>query len=543
MTNKEIADQIQELGSLMELHGENEFKTRTYSSAYLQIKKQDLALDQLSLSEIQHQTGLGKSIAEKIVELSQTGKISVLEKYRALTPSGVREMFKIKGVGPKKVKIFWQEMGLETVGELLYACKENRLIAFKGFGPKIQEDIQTNIEYLYSQNGYFLLAKIRPLALEILNELRSLNPSLHIELTGDIRRLMPIIRQIEFLSDGPLKLWPERLQITEKSDDSFSGFVEDHIGFIIFFCDLKEFGNQWLQTTSGSSQFAKLFDLPLPQATHEEDLFSVVQQAFIPPECRDLTDFSKLNTALLVQPKDIKGVIHTHSTWSDGLYDIRSIAMECIRLGYQYLVITDHSKSAVYANGLSIERVEMQWREIDAINKELEDFHIYKGIESDILSDGCLDYPNDILSGFDLVIASIHSNLKMDEDKAMIRLIKAIENPFTRILGHLTGRLLLARKGYPVDHIKLIDCCAANHVAIELNANPVRLDIGWEWLPYAQDKGVLIAINPDAHNLKGITDIQFGIEAARKGGLNTSNCLNCMDQEAFKCWQNVKKAD
>ncbi len=220
----------------------------------------------------------------------------------------------------------------------------------------------------------------------------------------------------------------------------------------------------------------------------------------------------------LVEVADIKGVVHTHSTYSDGMNTLREMAEYSKQLGYEYLVMSDHSKSAFYANGLQPERVLSQMAEIDALNQELAPFRNFKGIESDILNDGSLDYSEDILSKFEVIIASVHTNLRMDEAKATQRVIKAVENPHTRILGHPTGRLLLSRQGYPLDHQKVIDACAANGVAIELNASPYRLDVDWTWIPYALEKGVMISINPDAHSKQGIHDIHYGVLSARKGG-------------------------
>jgi len=239
----------------------------------------------------------------------------------------------------------------------------------------------------------------------------------------------------------------------------------------------------------------------------------------------------------LIEATDIKGVIHAHSTYSDGIASVKAMAQACQDLGYSYLGLTDHSKSAFYANGLKIDRLEAQWKEIDLLNESFKNgFKIFKGIECDILSGGVLDYEEDILKQFDFIIASVHAHLKMDEAKATNRLIKAIENPYSSILGHPTGRLLLSRKAYPIDHKKVIDACAANGVAIELNANPYRLDIDYTWIPYALEKGVKIAVNPDAHSVEGIKDIHYGILAARKGYLTKENCLNYYTVEEFGNW-------
>jgi DNA polymerase (family 10) len=294
---------------------------------------------------------------------------------------------------------------------------------------------------------------------------------------------------------------------------------------------------------SSSDDFRTALEEMGPEAAEEEEMvFDALELQYIPPELREddywiglAKDFALPE---LIVPEEIKGVVHNHSIYSDGLNTVEEMALECMRQGYQYLVMSDHSKSAFYANGLFPDRVYQQQEEIDRLNIKYPDFKIFKSIESDILSDGSLDYDEDVLSSFDIVIASVHSNLKMDEEKATLRLLGAIENPYTRILGHPTGRLLLARKGYPIDHKKIIDACAANGVVIELNASPHRLDMDWSWIPYATEKGVMISINPDAHSIGGIDDIRWGVAAARKGGLTAENCLNSKSLADFERWVN-----
>jgi DNA polymerase (family 10) len=255
--------------------------------------------------------------------------------------------------------------------------------------------------------------------------------------------------------------------------------------------------------------------------------------AWMQPELREGTLFiekaEKNELPTLINWHDLKGTLHNHSTWSDGVNSIEEMALYCRdTLKLEYLGMCDHSKSAFYAKGLSIERVLQQHEEIDALNKKLDGFHIFKGIESDILYDGSLDYPEEILQKFDFIVASVHSILKMDEEKATSRLITAIENPYTTILGHPTGRLLLSRSGYPINYKKVIDACAANNVVIEINANPLRLDLDWRWHQYALDKGVMLSVNPDAHRIEGFTDMHYGILVARKGGLYKEMCMNAM---------------
>jgi DNA polymerase (family 10) len=279
---------------------------------------------------------------------------------------------------------------------------------------------------------------------------------------------------------------------------------------------------------------------PESNPASEEEIFSAAGIPFIPAPLREKSELIRkaaTETHLeLIQPADIRAIIHSHSNWSDGSNTIEEMARACVDAGFEYLVISDHSKSAFYAKGLSEERIREQHRHIDELNSRMAPFRIFKSIECDILTDGTLDYADSILASFDLVITSIHSNLKMTEEKAMARLIRAITNPYTTILGHMTGRLLLSRPGYPVDHKTVIDCCAEHQVAIEINAHPRRLDLDWSWIDYALEKGVMLSINPDAHAIAGYQDIRFGVLAAQKGGLTKQSNLSSMSLSAFEAY-------
>jgi DNA polymerase (family 10) len=297
--------------------------------------------------------------------------------------------------------------------------------------------------------------------------------------------------------------------------------------------------------TTGSIEFTDAFQKAFPNINYEvsendESVFVEAKIPFIHPCLREketIIELARSNKLPdLIQPEDVCSIIHSHSNWSDGSNTIEEMAEECIKRGLEYLVISDHSQTAFYANGLKEDRIREQHKQIDILNARLKPFKIFKSIESDILNDGSLDYPEAILKTFDLVIASVHSNLKMPEDKAMKRLITAIENPYTTILGHMTGRLLLSRYGYPVDHKKIIEACAANHVVIELNAHPRRLDIDWKWIDYAIENGVLLSINPDAHALSGFDDVKYGVLAAQKGGMEKKNNLSSFSLMQFENW-------
>lgn len=550
MNNKEIAKLFSELADLMELQNENPFKIKSYRNAYVSLRKIDTPLNTLSQPEMEVLPGVGKAIAEKIAQIVSTGKMPTLEKYRALVPEGVREMLKVHGLGPKKIDVIWRKLGIESPGELLYACDENRLVELPGFGTKTQEDVKSKLAFYFNASGKYLYPKVAETLQTLLNELNEKNPRLNIQFTGELRRKCQIIDKIELVcNDVPdlLNVLAHLGDIAENYEGNLILSREDFDEIMIIPASEDSFGTVLFETT-GPPEFVEKFrsHFQVPKSIVDESaVFEAAQLDYFPPVLRDndfeVDSFLKDNKLKqLIEYKDIKGIVHNHSTWSDGIHTLREMSEHVKSNGFEYFVISDHSKSAFYANGLSVERVRAQWDEIEALNKEYSDFKIYKSIESDILSDGSLDYPDEVLAGFDLVIASVHSNLNMDIDKAMKRLITAVENPFTRILGHPTGRLLLARKGYPVDHARLIDACAANNVAIELNANPLRLDLDWSWIPYAMQKSVLIAINPDAHNKSGIFDIRFGINAAQKGGLTADACLNTMSRSQFEHWLHNK---
>jgi DNA polymerase (family 10) len=538
LTNKEIAGLFHELASLMELHEENPFKIRSYENAYLALRKLDQPLLELDAEALAQIRGVGAAISERLAEIKQSGSFKALEEFREKTPEGVRKMLQIKGLGPKKVKAIWSQLQIETPGELLYACYENRLIELKGFGHKIQDDIITSIEYFNSQQNLFLFSQLESEAKELISVLKNLNDSIQIETTGALRRAVFTLSGIELICDSDSLKFPENITTVNSENYLWKARFPVNIKHV----PTDKFYFEQILNTGGSEAFQKEFiqHFKPTKGNSEKELFEMSKLKYIPPECRDLDSFESFEENQLIEEEDIKGVVHNHSTYSDGIYSIEKMASECMRLGYTYFVISDHSKSAGYANGLQIERLEMQWREIDELNLKLAPFRIFKSIESDILIDGSLDYPDDILKQFDLVIASVHSVLKMDEEKAMKRLIKAVENRYTNILGHPTGRLLLSRQGYPVDFFKLIDACVSNHVAIEINANPLRLDMDWKWIPYAMKKGLMISINPDAHNLKGIQDIYYGVKAGRKGGLLKNNCLNSWSIAEFDTWIKAK---
>lgn len=549
MSNKEIARTFQLLGNIMELHAENPFKVRSYHNAYMYLRKWETPLSEMSREEIDAIKGVGKAIGDKIQELLSTGRLSTLEKYRDITPPGVQEILNVPGIGPKKTAVIWKELGIESVGELLYAVNENRLVELKGFGAKTQADLKEKLEYYLRAQGHFHFAALEAEALALCDAVRAILPGARVVLAGEMGRRCNTVESIDLLIgfDGSLEQLFQSglLQASDVSSQPITASTIRDTPVRIFTCKPEEFGSKQFRHTAAPA-FLEAFISAFPgvdfrDIPEEAEVFRRVGIPYIAPELRDRPEVIEAARSgplpELIAEKDIRSVIHAHTTYSDGLHSLGEMAEYARSKGFEWIGITDHSRSAVYAHGLETERVLMQWREIDELNAGYissgADFRILKGIESDILNDGSLDYEPDILAGFDFVIASIHSNLRMDEDKATKRLITAVENPYTTILGHPTGRLLLSRPGYPIAHKKVIDACAANGVAIEINANPYRLDIDWTWIPYAMERGVYIAVNPDAHSREGIRDIRYGVFSARKGGLTAGACLNRLSVEAF----------
>ncbi len=519
MTTEEISKVLKITSQLMELHEENPFKIKSIANAAYKLDKTDIDLEGKSLQELEKIEGIGKSIAAKIIELQTTGNLKELSEYAEKTPVGVIQLLAIKGIGPKKVRQLWKELDIESVGELLYACNENRLITLKGFGAKTQAEVKKQIEFFQTNIGKFHFASVEKFALDIVEHLKNKYNTSFVSLTGEMRRKCEIIESIDVLI-------AKENAIIEKEFENLRGVKINLIS-----CTEKEFYKRLFETTNAASFNIQNISFP-ENINSESEIFSFNKLQYIEPELRENNSTIELarenKIPQLIELNDLKGVLHNHSTYSDGLNTLKDMALYCKELGYQYLGICDHSQSAFYADGLKPEKVFEQHKEIDELNKLLAPFKIFKGIESDILNDGSLDYEESVLKSFDFIVASVHSNLKMTEEKATARLLKAIENPYTTILGHPTGRLLLSRAGYPINHQKVIDACAANNVVIELNAHPYRLDIDWRWISYCIEKGVKISINPDAHEKSGYHDMYYGICVARKGILTKEMCFNAL---------------
>lgn len=548
MDNSSIADNFSLLSKLMDIHGENSFKTKTYSIAAYNIEQLQVQLKDTPRDELFNLKGVGGSIGNKVVEMLDTGQLIVLNEYIQNTPVGVIEMLHIKGIGPKKIHIIWKEMEIESIGELLYACDENRLTRFKGFGEKTQHNVQEAISFYLQNQGSFLYAQLEEIFPQIDGYLKKLFGADKVSITGAYRRQDLTIDELEYVvlenkeTVKPKFVTAQPPELLEETDNSLLYRLK--IGLKLkLYTGGSDLATELFRTT-GAPAFLEAFDKTYPSIKAKEGkagdagIFEAAGIDYIEPALREtagiITKATEHRLPTLIQPGDIRSIIHSHSNWSDGVNTIEEMAKECIARGYEYLVISDHSKTAVYARGLSEERIREQHAHIDKLNTKLKPFRIFKSIECDILNDGAMDYSDEILASFDLVIASVHSNLKMTEEKAMARVLKAISNPYVTILGHPTGRLLLSRRGYPLDHEKLIDACVANKVVIEINAHPRRLDLDWKWIEYAIEKKALLSINPDAHSLEGYNDIKYGVLAAQKGGLTKENNLSSFGLSEFE---------
>jgi DNA polymerase (family 10) len=539
-SNKEISRLLNLYAELLQLHGKDERLSQFLSGASYRIRQIEEPIRAMTPQALS--TLFRPEIVSIINELTAQGNISQLEELIQLTPPGLFDMMRIKGLGGKKLAILWRQAKIDSVEELLKKARAGEIAEIKGFGSKTQANIINAIENLHAGSTQFHYADLADVADNLVSVLQKTFKTELVSLCGEIRRQTLTVKKIEILTTAPAKKIESAsvrriLHLSSVSVDHYTGHTLDEFPVEIYRTTKKDFYRQLFIRTGNERHVQKV--LASARAfISEEQIYRQAGLPFIVPEMReDVAEwyFVKQKAALITD-EDIKGVVHNHTTWSDGVDTIESFVKACKKRGYEYVVISDHSKNAHYAGGLKEDKVLRQMKEIDGLNKKIPGIRIFKGIECDILVSGELDYDQSLLKQFDMVIVSIHQLLKMNEEKATARLIKAIENPYTTILGHVTGRQLLIRSGYPVDFKKVIDACAANGVVIELNTNPYRLDIDWSHIPYAMEKGVMISLNPDAHSIGEIDNIRWGVSAARKGGLTTDMTWNAMGLAGIENW-------
>jgi DNA polymerase (family 10) len=572
MDKEEIIKTLKEISVLLELKNENPFKIRAYQNSARTLETSDIELNKdLKIEDLKSIKGIGSHIAEKIKTLIDTGRLKYYEELKESVPPGLVEMLAIPTMGPKKIKYLFDNLGISNIGELEYACIENRLVDLPNFGKKTQENILKGIEVLKKFKGKFLFAGVIEEAEKIHKKIENFKYIKRASLAGSVRRKKEIVKDIDIVAstDNPEKVMDFFTTLDEAEDIIAKGDTKSSIrlksGINVDIRTVEDFQYPYaLHHFTGSKEHntamrtaAKKDNIKMNEyglfkndrfikCSDEKDIFAFFSMDWIPPELRE--NFGEIEAAKnktlpkLIEEKDIKGIFHIHTTYSDGKSSIEQICGQLIKSGFMYAGISDHSKTASYAGGMKNEDVEQYFKEIDKLNLKYSGFKIFKGIESDILLDGSLDYSDKILSGFDFIIAAIHSSFNLSEERMTERIIKAIENRFTTMIAHPTGRLLLARDAYKVDIIRVINAAAENNVDIELNASPFRLDLDWRMCKYAKEKGVKIFINPDAHSLKDLYDYKFGVNIARKGWLEKEDVPNTYSAEKIDKYLKSKRS-
>lgn len=558
MDNTTIANILEEIAVLMELKDENQFRIRAFRNAARSVEsiQEDLKViaERNELTEI---PGIGKGIEEIIKELLAKGKSKQYEELKKGFPAGFFAILKIPGVGPKRAKILYDKLGVKSVEELQEACEEDKLLTLESFGEKSQINILQGIEQVKKAKGCCLISRASETADQLIAYLKSKagKQIARISVAGSLRRFREFVHDIDILVatnkhsilHEVFTQYPEVRRVIAKGETRSSVLLKSDLQVDLRTVSEKEFPYA-LQYFTGSkehnvavrskakrmgykvNEYGLFKGNRLVPCSDEKEIYRKLGFSYIPPELREgMGELEVKQLPNLIEEKDIKGTFHIHSTYSDGTATLEDMVKKAIQHGFQYIGISDHSKSAVYAHGLSEERVMKQHKEIDQLQKKYKQIRIFKGIESDILQDGSLDYKEPVLKSFDFIIASVHSRFKMNEKEMTKRILNAMENPHTTMIGHLTGRLLLAREGYRVDYNAVLEKSKKTGVVVELNANPHRLDLDWRILKELKSRELETSINPDAHDLDGYSDIRYGVGMARKGGLERKNVINTKD--------------
>jgi len=565
MDRHQIAQILSGIGAILEIKGENPFKIRAYENAARIVDAMSNLEELIEAEDLTNIRGIGKNLADHITELYKTGRLKEYEALIKSIPEGLLEMLDIPGVGAKKIKVFWEKLEVENIGELEYACQENRLRDLSGFGQKSQDKILSGILYLKKHQGRFLYPYGLASALPLYNALKKDKNVIRIEVAGSLRRRRETVKDIDLLvsTKAPIKVMDKFVKLSDvesvvaKGDTKSSVVLKSGINADLRCVTDQEFPYA-LHHFTGSKEHntamrsrAKKKSMKMNEyglfkgdknikCGDEVGIFEKLGLDYIPPELRE--DMGEIAVAergelpALVKSSEMKGMLHVHSNYSDGSNTIEDLALAAKKMGYKYLGICDHSQTASYAGGLKPQDVKKQFKEIDKLNAKLKGITVLKGIESDILADGSLDYKDDLLKQFDFVIGSVHSRFSMPEDEMTKRICTALKNPYLSILGHPTGRLLLAREGYAINMREVIDTAAKYGKAIELNANPHRLDIDWRYGLYVKEKGVKIAICTDAHSIDGMNDMVFGVDIARKAWFTKEDIINTLPLDKFMKW-------
>ncbi len=575
MDKNQVANALEDVASLLELkEGSNPFEVRAYENAARAVSGLDGDIEQMTREgKLKGVPGLGATIIKRIEELVTTGHMAFHDELVATTPQVKLDMSRIQGVGPKKINIIYNQLGVQSIAELEEACKQDKVAVLPGFGKKTQDKILQGIALLAQHAGRFLYPVAEDEAERMYQVLAAIPDIVRMQVGGSLRRRRETIGDIDMVvsvsDDAGEKVRREIMTvftgqpavqaITGKGDTKSSVVLKSGINMDLRVVNDSQFPYT-LHHFTGSKEHhiplrrralsmnmtindyglfrGKEPHLELIPCKDEADIYAALGMAYIEPELRE--DTGEIEAAIdgtlptLVQLDDIQGILHAHSTWSDGQNTIREMAEACIARGYHYLGMTDHSKVAAYAGGLNEDALRRQGEEIDRLNEEFAGrLLILKGSECDILRDGALDFADETLASLDFVVASIHSLFNLSREEQTQRMLRAIANPYVDIIGHPTGRILLGREGYPLDIDAVIEAAAQHGVSIEVNAHPSRLDLDWRFLRRARDKGMKIPVNPDAHSAEGLDVVRYGIHIARKGWLRPSDVLNTLSTSAI----------
>lgn len=554
---------LRETVKLLELHGANPFQVRHYQRAALEIAR---VVSWQDLSKIlRDETYLSAATRKLLAEMLQTGSLKRRDELLSNTPPGLLDMMTLRTLGPKRAAVLWKSLGISNAAALEEACLTGKVAALAGFGEKTQAALLHSIDFQKRHVGQWRYDVADQCAAVLEEALKEQFPKVLISRAGALRRCVETVDGLSWVVGGSHRQvvvsWLQNaanLRSVSSQPDVWRGVCAAYdIPVTVWLCARDAFFVQLFLRTGSAKHMAlptHTAEVTLSQAVKsmskvsmgsEAALYEAAGYAWVPPELREgLLErpwMKKERSDRLVESQDLRGVFHVHTTYSDGRCSLQAMAEHCVTLGYDYLGVADHSQRAVYAGGMSPETLEIQHREIERLNRVMAPFRIFKGAEVDILSDGQLDYAQDILATLDFVVASVHTDLGMGRAEATRRLIKAIEHPATTFIGHVSNRLLLKREGLPLDYKAVIDACAACNVVLELNANPYRLELDWRWIDYALCCGVRIGINPDAHDASAIEHVRYGVQMARKGGLTPEHTFNALSAQQVASYFQKKR--
>ncbi len=579
MDKNQVATVLEQVAALLELkEGSSVFEVRAYENAARSVSALDGDIEVLAREgKLKGTPGLGSTIIKRIEELLTTGKMAFYDELVSTTPEIKLQMMRIPGVGPKKINAIYNQLHVTSIDELVQACQEHKVAALPGFGKKTEDKILQGIAFLAQHSERHLYPEVEEQAQKIQQALADIPGIVRMQVAGSLRRRRETVKDIDMVISvaddagedvrehimDVFTSQPNVKAITGKGPTKSSVVLENGVNM-----DLRVVGDTQFPYTLHHFSGSKEHHIPLRRRAlsmgmtindyglfrgkepapenlvpckDERDIYAALGLDYIEPELRE--DMGEIEAAArhqlpdLVRESDLKGVLHAHSTWSDGHNSIREMAEACIQRGFAYLGMTDHSKVAAYAGGLNEDALKRQGEEIDRLNEEYKGrFRIFKGVECDILRDGTLDFSDEVLATLDFVVASIHSQFGLSQEEQTRRMLRAVANPYVDIVGHPTGRLLLSREGYPLDIEALIDAAAEHGTCIEINAHPSRLDLDWRYVRRARDKGIKIPINPDAHSIDGIDLMRYGVGTARKGWLRASDVLNTFSAEEVEAF-------